>query len=155
MERLRYDDQTAFTLADDAATVARIVRTTAADRLRAVTFGEWTALEVIGHVTDMAEVFAGRVRKMATEDTPRLAPVDQDAVHAQSKNNERDPMELSKRLLAAHGEIVRLLTERANRERLGIHGDWGEVDAAHVAAYQARHAHEHVTEIAAKFPPSN
>ena len=155
MERLRYDDQTAFTLADDAATVARIVRTTAADRLRAVKFGEWTALEVIGHVTDMAEVFAGRVRKMATEDKPRLAPVDQDAVHAQNKNNERDPMELSKRLLAAHSEIVRLLTERANRDRLGIHGDWGEVDAAHVAAYQARHAHEHVTEIAAKFPPSN
>ena len=155
MERLKYDDQTAFTLADDAATIARIVRTTAADRLRAVKFGDWTALEVIGHVTDTAEVFAGRVRKMIAEDTPRLAPMDQDAVHAQNKNNERDPMDLSKRLQAAHGEIVRLLMERANRERLGIHGEWGEVDAAHVAGYQARHAHEHVTEIAAKFPPAN
>jgi hypothetical protein len=155
VERLKYDDQTAFTLADDAATVARIVRTTSADRLRAVKFGDWTALEVIGHVTDTAEVFAGRVRKMIGEDKPRLAPMDQDAVHAQNRNNERDPMELSKRLQAAHGEIVRLLMKTADRERLGIHGDWGEVDAAHVAAYQARHAHEHVTEIAQRFPPTN
>jgi len=155
VERLKYDDQTAFTLADDAATVARIVRTTAADKLRAVKFGDWTALEVIGHVTDMAEVFAVRVRAIVGEDTPGLASVDQDAVHAQNKNNQRDPMELSKRLQVAHGEIVRLLMERANRDRLGIHGEWGEIDAAHVAAYQARHAHEHVTEIASKFPPTN
>ena len=155
MERLKYDDQTAFTLADDAATVARIVRTTTADKLRAVKFGDWTALEVIGHVADMAEVFAGRVRKIASEDKPRLAPVDQDKVHAERKNNARDPMELSKRLQAAHSEIVRLLMKRTDRDRLGIHGDWGEVDAAHVAGYQARHAHEHVTEIASKFPPTN
>jgi DinB family protein len=155
VERLKYDDQTAFTLADDASTVARIVRTTAADKLRSVKFGDWTALEVIGHITDTAEVFAERVRKMVAEDKPRLAPMDQDQVHAERKNNERDPMEISKRLQAAHAELVRLLMERANRDRLGIHGEWGEIDAAHVAAYQARHAHEHVTEIAAKFPPSN
>jgi hypothetical protein len=155
VERLRYDDQTAFTLADDAATVARIVRTTAADKLRSVKFGDWTALEVIGHITDTGEVFAERVRKMVSEDKPRLAPMDGDKVHAQNKNNERDPMELSKRLQAAHSEIVRLLMERANRERLGVHGEWGEIDAAHVAAYQARHAHEHVTEIAQRFPPTN
>jgi len=37
---------------------------------------------------------------------------------------------------------------------LDPHGDWGEVDAAHVAAYQARHAHEHTSELAAKFPPT-
>ncbi len=75
-------------------------------------------------------------------------------MQAERKNNERDPMEFSKRLQAAHGEIVRLLTTPANRARLGVHGEWGEVDAAHVAAYQARHAHEHVTDLAARFPPS-
>ena len=155
MERLKYDDQTSFTLADDAATVARIVRTTTADTLRSAKFGEWTALEVIGHIADTAEVFAERVRKIVSEDKPRLVPFDQDKLHAERRNNERDPMEISKRLQAAHGEIVRLLMERANRDRLGIHGEWGEVDAAHVGAYQARHAHEHVTEIASKFPPTN
>ena len=155
MERLRYDDETAFTLADDAATVQRIVRTTTADSLRATKFAEWTALDVLGHVTDMAEVFAERVRRMVGEERPRLASVDQDAVHAKNRNNERDPMEFAKRLQAAHSEIVRLLTDPKNRTRPGLHGEWGEVDAAHVAAYQARHAHEHVVEVAARFPPSN
>jgi hypothetical protein len=154
VERLRYDDDTAFTLADDASTLARITRTATADQLRAVKFDQWTALEVIGHVADMADVFAERVRRIVGEDKPRLASVDQDKVHAEARNNERDPMELSKRVQAAHGEIVRLLMTPANRARLGVHGEWGEVDAAHVAAYQARHAHEHVTELAPKFPPA-
>jgi len=45
VERLQYDEDTAFLLADDAATLARIVRTVPADRLRATRFGEWTAVE--------------------------------------------------------------------------------------------------------------
>jgi len=153
VERLRYDDDTAFTLADDASTLARITRTTTADELRAVRFDEWTALEVIGHVADMADIFAERVRRMVSEDHPTLASVDQDKIHAERRNNERDPMELSRRVQAAHGEIVRLLMAPGNRERIGVHGDWGDIDAAHVAAYQARHAHEHVTQIAPRFPP--
>ena len=54
MERLTYDEDTAFTLADDASTVARIARMATADQLRAVQFDEWTALEVLGHVADTA-----------------------------------------------------------------------------------------------------
>jgi hypothetical protein len=154
VERLRYDDDTAFTLADDAATLARITRTATADELRRARFDEWTALEVIGHVADMADVFAERVRRIVGEDKPRLVSVDQDRIHAERKNNLRDPMELSKRIQSAHGEIVRLLTDPAHRARLGVHGDWGDIDAAHVAGYHARHAHEHVTELAARFPPA-
>ena len=154
MERLRYDEDTAFALADDAATLARIVRTTPATDLRAKRFGDWTALEVIGHVADMADVFAERVRRIASEDRPHLVAVDQDKVHAERRNNERDPMELSKRVLAAHGEIVRLLMDKATRSRVGLHDEMGEVDAAHIAGYQARHSHEHATDLATAFPPS-
>ena len=154
MERLLYDDDTAFTLADDASTIARVARTATAADLRAVKLDEWSALEVIGHVADMADVFAERVRRIVGEDRPRLVGVDQDAVHAERKNDQRDPMEFARRIQAAHGEIVRLLATRANRERMGLHGEWGEIDAAHVAAYQARHAHGHVTDVAALFPPA-
>ena len=76
-------------------------------------------------------------------------------VIAGRRNDERDPMELAKRLQAAHGEIVRLLSTPANRARLGVHGEWGEIDAAHVAAYQSRHAHEHVSDVAMRFPPNS
>ena len=154
MERLPYDDDTAFTLADDASTVARVARTATADQLRATKFDEWTALEVLGHVADTAEIFAERVRRIAAEDMPRLPAFDQDKVHAERKNNAREPMEFAKRIQAAHGEMIRILATKANRSRVGIHEEQGEVDAAHVAAYQARHSHEHVTEVAASFPPS-
>ena len=154
MERLTYDDETAFTLADDASTVARIARTATADQLRAVKFDQWSALEVLGHVADTADVFAERVRRIAAEDRPRLPNMDQDKVHAERKNNSREPMEFAKRIQAAHGEIVRILSTHANRARVGIHEEQGEMNAAHVAAYQARHSHEHVTEVAARFPPS-
>lgn len=152
-ERLPYDDDSAFTLADDASTVARIVRTTSAETLRATKIGDWTALEVIGHIADMADVFATRVRRCLTEDHPLLEGVDQDRVHAERRNNERDPMELSKRIQAAHGEIVRLLAPAEQRARPGVHAEAGELDAGHFGAYHARHAHEHLRELAPLFPP--
>jgi hypothetical protein len=153
MERLRYDDDTAFTLADDASTVARIARMATADQLRAVKFDEWTALEVLGHVADAADVFAERVRRIAAEDRPALPNMDQDRIHAERRNNQREPMEFAKRIQAAHSEMIRVLSTPANRARLGIHDEQGEMDAGHVAAYQARHSHEHVTDVAARFPP--
>lgn len=155
MERLTYDDDSAFTLADDAATIARIVRTVSPDRLRAKRFGEWTAVEVIGHLADSGEIFAERVRRCVTEDRPKLLSFDQDALAAERRNAERDPMELSRRLSAAHAEIVRLLADVGVRSRPGIHSEHGELDAGHFGAYQARHSHEHASALAAAFPPTN
>jgi hypothetical protein len=154
MDKLTYDEDSAFTLADDAATLARIVRTVSADRLRATRFGEWTAVEVIGHVADSAEMFAERVRRCIEEDRPSLPSFDQDAVAAERRNAERDPMELSRRVSAAHAEIVRRLMDEHLRSRPGIHSEHGELDAGHFGAYQARHGHEHASELAAAFPPT-
>jgi hypothetical protein len=79
-DRLRYDDDKAFLLADDASTIARIVRTVPAAKLRGTKLDEWTALEVIGHVTDAAEIFADRVQRCVDEENPRVASYDQDAI---------------------------------------------------------------------------
>ena len=154
MERLRYDEDKAFWLADDAATVARIVRTVPVDRLRATKFDEWTALEIIGHVADAAEIFADRVRRCIDEDGPAVASYDQDAIAAERKNNQRDPMELSRRLSAAHSRIIQLLQRPGAATRPGTHSDWGDVDAGHFAAYQADHSHGHTGELAKAFPPT-
>ena len=135
MERLPYDDDTAFLLADNAATLARIVRTVPADRLRATRFGEWTAVEVLGHLADAAEIFADRVQRCIDEDRPTVASYDQDAIAKERRNNERDPMELSRRVSAAHSRIVQLLQKPGAAARPGTHSDWGEVDAGHFAAY--------------------
>jgi hypothetical protein len=150
---LHYDEDTAFTLADDAATISAIVRRTPDERLRVVKFGDWTAKEVIGHIADTAEVFAERVRRCAAEDRPALAIFDQDAVHAQRHNNDSDPMSLSKRIQVAHSEIVQLLQRPGVRDRIGVHAERGPVSAGWIGAYQSRHSHEHVTELQPHFPP--
>jgi hypothetical protein len=62
-------------------------------------------------------------------------------------------MQLSKRFQAAHGEIVQLLQRPAVRERVGVHAERGPVSAGWLGAYQARHSHEHVTELQPHFPP--
>jgi hypothetical protein len=153
VERLRYDEDTAFLLADNAATLARIVRTVPADRLRATRFGEWTAVEVLGHLADTAEIFADRVERCIDEERPAIASFDQDAIAAERRNAERDPMELSQRVMNAHRRMVQLLAPMDHRSRPGVHAEWGEVDAGHFAAYQAKHAREHVDELAKAFPP--
>jgi hypothetical protein len=150
---LHYDEDVAFTLADDAATISAIVRRTPDERLRAVKIGDWTAKEVIGHVADMSEVFAERVRRCAAEDRPALPGVDQDALQAERRNNDADPLSLAKRFQAAHAEIVQLLQRPGVRDRIGQHAERGPVTAGWLGAYQARHAHEHVTELQPHFPP--
>jgi hypothetical protein len=150
---LRYDEDTAFALADDAATISAIVRRTPDERLRAVKIGDWTAKEVIGHVADAAEVFAERVRRCAAEDRPALPVFDQDTVHAQRKNNDADLMALSKRLQAAHAEIVQLLQRPGIRDRIGQHAERGPVTAGWLGAYHARHSHEHLMVLQPHFPP--
>jgi DinB family protein len=150
---LHYDEDAAFTLADDAATVSAIVRRTPDERLRAVKIGEWTAKEVIGHIADMADVYAERVRRCVIEDRPALPNVDQDEVNAERKNNDADAVALSKRLQAAHAAIVQALQRTGAAERIGVHAERGPVTAGWLGAYQARHSHEHVTELQPHFPP--
>jgi len=150
---LRYDEDTAFTLADDAATISAIVRRTPDEKLRAAKIGEWTAKEIIGHLADTAEVFAERVRRSVAEDRPALPSFDQDKVHAERHNNEADAMALSKRLQAAHAAIVQTLQRPGTRDRIGVHAERGPVTAGWIGAYQARHSHEHVTELQPLFPP--
>ncbi|MDE3193605.1 MAG: DinB family protein [Chloroflexota bacterium] len=146
---LTYDDDKAMALADGAATVNRIVRSTPLERLREKRFGEWTAVQVIGHLADTADVFAERVRRAIEEDTPRLEAI---AVGS-GADPDADPRALARRILAAHQRITVLLQDRAARERPAVHSEWGRVTAGHIAAYQADHTAEHVAELAPAFPP--
>lgn len=151
---LDYDEDTAFTLADDAATVSALVRRTPPEELRDRRFGEWTALQLIAHVTDSAEIFAERVRRCVEENEPEIHRFDPDVRMAELSKSELEPMDLSKRLHRAHGAIVQRLQDRNARTRVGIHSEWGRVPVTHFAAYQARHSAEHVTELSAAFPPA-
>ena len=146
---LVYDDDKAMALMDGAATVNRIVRTVPAERLRSTRLGEWSAVEALGHLAATAEVFAERVRRALEEETPTLPSMPAGA----GADPNADPMDLARRLLRAHQAIVARLQDPAARERPAVHTDWGRVTAGHIAAYQADHTAEHVTELGAAFPP--
>ncbi len=151
---LTYDEDDAFSLADSAATVSAIVRRTPEERLRASRFGEWTAKAVIGHLADAAEIFAERVRRCIDEADPELLAYDQDELARERNNDERDVMELSRRLQAAHAAMIQRLQRPGAAARTGRHSVLGSVTAGHLAAYQARHAGEHVSELQRAFPPA-
>ena len=148
MQLLTYDEDKAFTLMDDAATVNRIVRTTPVEKLREKRFGDWTAVQLLGHLTATAEVFAVRVQRAQDEDDPQLQAMPEGAGDAPSA----DPMDLAKRLLAAHQKIVALLQRPGAVERAAVHSQWGRVTAGHIATYQADHSKGHVAELSAAFP---
>ena len=148
-ELRRYDDDKALALMDGAATVARIVRTNTVDRLSEKRFEDWSAIEVIAHLTDTAEVFAERVRRALEEDTPRLQVIPPGRLADSS-----DPMDLAKRLGQAHARIVAFMQVPGAAERPAVHSEWGPVNAGHIATYQADHTRDHVAELAAAFPPA-
>lgn len=148
-ELLHYDEDKAFALMDDAATVNRIVRTTPADELRERRFDEWSGVQLIGHLVDTAEVFAERVRRAVEEDTPTLPSIP----GGEGADPNADPMMLARRLLAAHQRIVALLQAPGAAERPAVHTEWGRVNAGHIAAYLADHSREHTPQLAAAFPP--
>ena len=56
--------------------------------------GEWSVLELIGHIADAELVVGGRYRWIIAEDRPEIFPYDQDLWAARLRHNEADPAEL-------------------------------------------------------------
>lgn len=149
-ELLAYDEDKAFTLMDDAATVNRIVRTAGADGLRAARFGDWAGMDVLAHLTDVAEVFAERVRRAIDEDTPTLPAIPEGS----QADAPWDAMDLARRFLGAHQRIVALMQRPGAAARPAVHSALGPVTAGFIAAYEADHSRSHVNELAGAFPPA-
>ncbi len=148
-ERLRFTDDDVMTLKDDVATVSALVRRVPRERLSAKRFGDWSAIELVSHVTNLAEITQRRVERCLAEEEPFL-----ESVPSGTLDPERDPIALARRLQTAHAAIVDALLEPGAAERPARHPEWGQTDAGHVAAYHAHHAHEHLNEVSAAFPPS-
>lgn len=149
MEQLAYGEDEAFALMDDAATVNRIVRMESTAALRERRFEEWRAIDLMAHVTELAEVFAERIRRCLEEDTPTIKAV-RDWMPGEA---ERDALGLAKRMLAAHQRIVAYMKTPGAAERPAVHEEYGRTTAGHMATYHAKHSHEHVVELANAFPP--
>lgn len=146
-------DERALSLMDDAATISAIARRVPLERLQSTAFVDWSWLDVIGHVADTAELFAGRLRRIVEESEPALPTIDTDGWVAERRAS-RDPITCASRIQAEHMRIVQLLDSPGAATRIGVHGTHGRVDGGWIADYQLRHSREHTLELAKAFPPA-
>lgn len=106
----------------------RAIAAQAGDRLRTrPAEGEWSALELIGHIHDGELISSARYRWILAHDEPTLIGYDQDRWVAGLRHNDADPEELLsvfEALRAANLALWRR-TPETDRGRIGMHAERG------------------------------
>lgn len=91
--------------------------------------GEWSAVEVLGHIFDKMEQWGIRVERIASEERPLLRVYDQDAFVRERGDQERPLQELLDKLTQASdhfADVVERLPAAA-LDREGIHEEYGPI----------------------------
>jgi DinB family protein len=89
--------------------------------------GEWSVIELLGHITDAELVVGGRYRWILAHDKPQILPYDQDLWATRLNHREADPEELLalwEALRTANLALWRR-TPVEERSRFGIHAERG------------------------------
>ena len=89
--------------------------------------GEWSAIEVLGHMIDKMDFWSNRVERILWEDRPDLPAYDQDAVVRDHGYQHADPVALLEQLqqrCERFASLVAALPASA-LERDGIHSEFG------------------------------
>lgn len=110
----------------DAQTAATVSK--AGDRLRTrPAQGEWSVLELLGHLTDAELMIGSRCRSILGQNQPPLPGYDQDAWVERQRHNEADPNELLSLLAGLRAANLRLWRGASDQERarMGIHTERG------------------------------
>ena len=120
---------------DDPAEVAQatpsavqsLVREAGSDLQRRPAPGEWSVLELVGHLVDAEIVVSGRYRWTIGQDEPPLLGYDQDLWVARLRHNEARPEELLAVFSALRAANLRLWhgSTAEDRDRVAIHAERG------------------------------
>jgi len=120
---------------DDPAEVAQatpsavqsLVREAGSDLQRRPAPGEWSVLELLGHLVDAEIVVSGRYRWTISQDEPPLLGYDQDLWVARLRHNEARPEELLALFSALRTANLRLWrgSTAEDRDRVAIHAERG------------------------------
>jgi hypothetical protein len=88
---------------------------------------EWAAVEVVGHMIDKMQIWAGRVERLMVEEQPALPGYDQDALVRDHDYLHADPEVLFEQLRQACERfatlVERIPTSALQRE--GVHEEFG------------------------------
>lgn len=110
--------------------------------------GEWSILEVVGHIIDVSTLWPSRIRHMLASENPALAAVDPAWVQQRDYQN-KQPAFLIQTLAEGREEFVAFMrTLRGPQlERTGMHPTRGQLTVAQAVAALADHDRIHTEQI--------
>jgi hypothetical protein len=112
---------------------------------------EWSVLEVCCHLRDDAEIEGVRVRRLAEEENPTLAPYDQEALAIERDYKGDDIRRVRTALRAFWGGLAYQLEGLTDEqwERAGVQPEIGRVTVRSRAEGAVEHARAHIEQLKA------
>src|SRR6266568_8859738 len=91
--------------------------------------GEWSAVEVLGHMIDKMQIWTSRVERLMAEERPALPAYEQDALVREHDYQHADPDVLFEQLRQACERFATLVKRVPNSalQREGVHEEVGPV----------------------------
>jgi DinB superfamily len=113
--------------------------------------GEWSAIEVLGHMIDKMQNWSRRTERILTEERPALSGYDQDASVRDHRYQHADAEALLEQLSQScehFAAIVERIPEAA-LERKGVHGELGPITLRYCVEIPIQSAEEHLEQLRA------
>jgi hypothetical protein len=113
--------------------------------------GEWSAIEVAGHLVDKMQFWSERVERIAREDRPFLRSYDQDAYVRDRAYQSADKGTLVHDLQAGCEDFVKLIEglPESALAREGVHEETGPISMAQCILLPIDSAEEHLNQMQA------
>ena len=89
--------------------------------------GEWSAIEVLGHMIDKMALWSHRVERIVQEERPSLPGYDQDAAVREHRYQQSNPVVLCEQLKQSCERFAALVVAlpAGALDREGVHGEFG------------------------------
>jgi hypothetical protein len=113
--------------------------------------GQWSAIEVVGHMIDKMQIWTSRVERLMVEERPALPAYDQDALVRDHDYLRADPDVLFERLRQACERFATLI-ERiplSALQRAGVHEEFGPMTLRRCIEVALESAPEHLEQLRA------
>jgi hypothetical protein len=113
--------------------------------------GEWSIVEIVGHLIDKTESWGERMRRIAVEDAPFLPGFDQDEYVQQRGYQQRTLADLLPRLEELQWTLVADLRRLPAQawQRSGVHGERGQLTLGEACRIYAISLPDHVSQVIA------
>ena len=114
--------------------------------------GTWSIAELVGHVLDSDLVFADRIKRIVSEDSPTLQAFDEQAWIARLNSAEVAVDEAAALFAANRKWMTRILRAQSEADfaRVGMHSEKGRQTLAEVLTYATNHLDHHLKFLYAK-----